>query len=134
MAAVPIVEGVSDAFMKVVLAVVNLEGESADETAAGEFAIHEIAAVDIENGEDAIDGIGNFFEDGIDGHGNEEASVVVENGEEHVFFSAEEVIEAAGIGLGAFEDLVDGGQAITVQPEETEGGFDDATAGGFASW
>jgi hypothetical protein len=130
----PIVEGVSDALVKVTLAVVNFEGELADETATGEFAIEEIAAVDIENGEDAIDGIGYFFEDGIDGGGNEEASVVVKNGEEHVFFGAEEVVETAGVGFGALEDLVDGGEAIAVEPEETAGGFDDATASGFASW
>jgi hypothetical protein len=57
----------------------------------------------------------------------------MEKGQENVFFGAEEVVEAAGIGFGAFEDLVDGGQAITVQPEETASGFDDATARGFAS-
>ena len=130
----PIVEAMSDAFVKVRVAVVNFQGELADETAAREFAIDEVAAVDIENCEDAIDGVGNFFENGIDDRGNEEASVIAENGQENVFFGAEEVVEAAGIGFGAFEDLVDGGHAITVQPEETAGGFDDATAGRFASW
>jgi hypothetical protein len=129
----PIVEVMSDAFVKVHLAIVNFEGELSDEAAAREFAVDEIAAVDIEDGEDAIDGIGNFFEDGVDDRGHEEASVVVEDGEEDVFFGAEEVVEAAGIGLSAVEDLVDGGHAIAVQPEETAGGFDDATASGFAS-
>jgi hypothetical protein len=130
----PIVETMSDAFVKMRLAIVNFQGELADETAAREFAIEEIAAVDIQNGEDASDGVGNFFEDGIDDHGHEEASVVAENGEENVFFGAEEMVEAAGISLGAFEDLVYGGHAVTVQPEETAGGFDDAAEGRFATW
>jgi hypothetical protein len=40
----PIVEAMSDAFVKVRLAVVNFQGELADETAAREFAIDEVAA------------------------------------------------------------------------------------------
>jgi hypothetical protein len=36
--------------------------------------------------------------------------------------------------LGAFEDLVHGGHAITTEPKETTGGFDNATASGFTGW
>lgn len=73
----PVVEALREPLMEMALAIVDFEGELANEPSRRRIPTHEIAAVDIENGEDALDGAGNFFEDGIGGHGNEEARVVV---------------------------------------------------------
>jgi hypothetical protein len=126
----PAIEIVSEAFVDSELFFGDFKREAADGTAVAAVGFEQIAAIKLQDAEDARDGIGKAIGNGVDDDGFEGLNVEFEDGEEEFLFGFEKVVEAAGVGVGTGENFGDAGGGVAAEPEEVEGGFDDALAGG----
>ena len=125
----PTVEIVSEAFVNAELLFGDFESEASDGAAVTAVGLEQVAAIELQDAEDALDGVGEAIGNGVDDDGVEGLNVEFEDGEEELFFGFEEVVEAAGVGVGAGENFSDAGGSVTAEPEEVEGGFDDTLSG-----
>lgn len=126
----PAIEVVRESFVHTELFFGNFEGQAADGAAVAAIGGEEIAAIELEDAEDAFDGVLEFVGDGIDDNWVEGFEVELENGQEEFFFGFEKVVEATGVGFGTGQDFSDTGGGISAEPKEIEGRIDDA----LASW
>lgn len=124
----PAVEVVGEALVDAELFFGNFESQAADGAAVGATSSEKIAAIEVEDAEDAFDRIGDGSENRFDDDGKKRFDVKLEDGEKEFFFGLEEEIEAAGVGLGALANLGDAGSGVTAKPEEIESGVDDTAA------
>jgi len=61
-------------------------------------------------------------------------NVELENCEQQLFLGFEAVVETAGVGVGAIEYFSDSSGGVAAEPEELEGGFNEALAGWDGVW
>ena len=90
---------------------------------------HQALAVAFQDGEDALDGIAMTQKGGLDDDRVEAFQIGFEHGKQESFLGCEEVVEAAAIGLSAFEDFGHAGGGVAFFPEEIAGGIEQAGAG-----
>jgi hypothetical protein len=126
----PAVEIVRQAFVYAELLFGNLEREPSDGAAVRATSGEEIFSVEIQNSKDPLDGILHLAEDWLNHYWHQRLDVELEYREEQLFFCFKAVVEAAGVGVGAFEYFGDSGSGVAAKPEEVEGGFDDT----LTSW
>lgn len=126
----PAVEIVCQAFVDAELFFGDFKSEAADGAAVTAVGFEQIAAIKLQDAEDALDGVGEALGNRVDDDGFEGLNVEFEDGQEKFFFGFEEVVEAAGVGVRAGENFGDASGGVAAEPEEVQGGFDDALAGG----
>lgn len=129
----PAVEVIGEAFVNPELFFGNLQCEPSDRATVDATSGEQISAIELQNSEDAFEGILKFVKDGLDHNWHERLNVELQDGEEQFFFRFEEIIEATGVGFGAQQDFGDASGGVAAKPEQIKGTFDDAVARGFDS-
>jgi hypothetical protein len=106
----------------------DFESEAAERTPIAASGLEQSFPVAFKDGEDALDGValrreGRLHDDGFEG-----LQVGIEHGQEQRLFSRKEMIEAAGVGLGALQNLGDAGGGVPPFPEQIPGGIEQPVA------
>jgi hypothetical protein len=130
----PAVKVVSQALVNTELLFRDFESEPSNRAAVSAPSCQKILTVELEDAEDALNRVLHFAEDRLDYDGHKGLDVELQDSKEQLFFGFEEVIKTAGVGLGTFENLRDSGGGVAAEPKKVEGGFDDAVAGGLATY
>lgn len=128
----PAVEIVREALVNPELFFRNLKSETADGAAIGASSGEQVAAVEIEDAEDAIDGVGNGRKNRFDDNGEERLNVVLKDRKEQFFLGLEKEVKAAGIGLCAGTDFCNACGSVSAEPKQIESGVNEALTRGRA--
>jgi len=114
----PTIEVVGQALVHPELLLGDFQGEAADGAAVSASGGQQVSAVEFEDAEHAADGVGDLAQNRGYDDGLKRLDVEVQDGQKERFFGLEKVIEAAGFGLAAFQDLSDTGCRIPLKPKE----------------
>jgi hypothetical protein len=117
-----------DAAMRRQIFGLDFQGQPAQGAAVRTAGLHQPLAVSGQDREDAIDGIGLGRKCRLDDDGVQSFEITVQNGEQERFLTGEKVIEAAGVGFGAMQNLGDSGGRVAAFPEEVAGRFQEPFA------
>ena len=89
----PAVEIVGEAFVNAELLFGNFESEASDGAAVTAVGLEEIAAIELQDAEDALDGVGEAVGNGVDDDGLEGLNVEFEDGEEDTLLNPVVLVE-----------------------------------------
>ena len=101
----------------------DFQSQAAQGAAVRTACLHQPLAVARQDREDAIDGVGLRGKCRLDDDGFQSFEITVQNGQQQRFLAGEKVVEAAGVGFGAMQNLGDSGCRVAAFPEEIAGRF-----------